>query len=157
MKRGFMDFAATRLIPDRPGHTASWYAHEYLQLGDDSDLSDAEHKEQSLANTLSKQVKTGREQRVGRKKLNDGLYHYFPASMSPASDSNEEIVAQFSLSTQELEDIDNLVSVGKFANRNSAIKWLVIEGIKDKRTYLDKVADTISHIERLKKEVDTGE
>jgi len=49
--------------------------------------------------------------------------------------------------------IDNLVSVDKFNTRSSAVKWLVTEGIKANRTYLDKVADAISQIGQLKKEV----
>ncbi len=152
MKRGFMDFVATRLIPDHPGHTASWYAYEYLQLGDDLDLSDAKHPLQSLANTLSKQVKTGREKRIRRERIK-GKYCYFHVSMPPASGSSEDIIIQLSLSVQELKDIDNLVAVGKFDNRSSAIKWLVLEGIKAKRTHLDKVADVRNQIDSLKREV----
>jgi len=155
MKKGFTDFAATTLIPDHPGHIASWYAQEYLQLGNDySDSSDAEHPEQSLANTLSKQVKTGREKRIRRERVK-GVYCYFPASMASTPNSSEEIVVQLSLSAQELRDIDNLVAVGKFNTRSNAIRWLLTEGIKSNRTYLDKVADTISQIEQLKKEVVT--
>ena len=153
MKRGFMDFVATRLIPDNPGHPASWYANEYLQLGDDSDLSDAKHPLQSLANTLSKQVQTGREKRVRREHIN-GVYRFFPASVGSISDSSEEIILQLSMSAQELKDVDNLVAVGKHSNRSSAIKWLVIEGIKANRAYLEKVSDTMSQIERLKKYLD---
>ena len=152
MKRGFMDFVATRLIPDHPGHTALWYAHEYLQLGDDSDLSDAKYPEQSLANTLSKQVKTGREKRIRRERIK-GVYCYFLASMASAHDSSEEIVVQLSLSAQALKDVDNLVALGKVYTRSDAIKWLVLEGIKAKRSYLDKLASVINRIELLKKEV----
>ena len=60
---------------------------------------------------------------------------------------------RLSLSTQELKDIDNLVAVGKFDNRSSAIKWLIAEGIATNRAYLDKVADARNQIERLKREV----
>ena len=154
MKRGFMKHAATILVPEFPGETALWYAKAFLkEAGEDG--SDSKTKEQSLANTLNKQVKEGREWRIWRKKLNDAKYHYFPASISPTSDYGEETVVQLSLPAQELKDIDNLVAVGKFNNRSSAIKWLVMEGIKANRTYLDKVADTISQIEQLKKEVVT--
>ncbi len=73
--------------------------------------------------------------------------------MASTPDSSEEIIVQLSLSVQELKDIDNLVAVGKFNSRNNAIKWLVIEGIKSNRTYLDKVTDIRSQIERLKREV----
>ena len=151
MKRGFMDFVATILIPDFPGATALWYARKYLEESGGNG-SDAKHPEQSLANTLSKQVQTGREKRVRRERIK-GVYCFFPASMSSASDSSEDIVVQLSLSTQELEDIDDLVAVGKFNNRSEAIKWLVIEGITANRGYLDKVADTRNQIERLKREV----
>ena len=150
MKRGFMDFVATRLIPDYPGRTAVWYAREYLKLFNDG--SDAKNREQSLTSTLNKGVQTEQERRVWRKKIS-GVYRYFPASMAPTSDSNEEIIAQFLLSTHELKAIDNLVAVGKFDNRNNVIKWLVTEGIKANRTYLDKVADTISQIEQLNREI----
>ncbi len=152
MKRGFMDFVETSLIPDFSGETALWYARRYLEESG-NDGSDAKHQEQSLATTLNKQVQTGQEKRIRRERVG-GLYRYFPVSGSSASDSSQDIVVQISLSTQELEDIDNLVAVvGKFDNRSSAIKWLVTEGIKANRAYLDRVADTRNQIERLKREV----
>ena len=146
MKRGFMDLAV-EIIKAFPGHTAQWIARE--ALAHDSSLSDAKKAspEASLANTLSKQVQTGREKRVRRERIK-GVYCFFLAS-----DSSEEIIVQFSLSTQELKDIDNLVAVGKFNNRSEAIKWLVIEGITANRGYLDKVADARNQIERLKREI----
>jgi len=151
MQRGFTDFVATRIIPDHPGHTASWYAREYLELVDESDLV-AQHPVQSLANTLSKQVQTGREKRVRRERIK-GIFHYFPVSESSTLDASEDIIVQFSLSAQELESIDNLVAVDKFANRNDAIKWLVIEGIKSNRNYLNKAAQIKEQIEQLKREI----
>jgi len=151
MKRGFMDFAVNNIIPAFPGQTAQWIAKE--ALAHVSDLSDAQDPIASLANTLSKQIQTGREKRVRRERIK-GVYCFFPASVTPPSDSSEDIVVQLSLSTQELKDVDNLVAVvGKFDNRSSAIKWLVTEGIKANRTYLDKVADARNQIERLKSEV----
>ena len=151
MKRGFMDLVASCIIPKNPGWTAKEYAAEALEH--DSDLSDSKKDPiASLANTLSKQVQTGRERRIRRERIG-GVYHYFPTSVPSASNSNEDIVVQISLSTQELEDIDNLVAVGKFNNRSDAIKWLAIEGITANRGYLDKVADTRNQIERLKREV----
>lgn len=147
MKSGFMDFVATRMIPDSPGKTARWYANEYLQLGDN--LSDAKNPIESLANTLDKQVREEREKRIRRERIG-GKYLFFPAGVSPQP-NKEDIVAQISLSTQELEDIDNLIAVGKFKSRNNTIEWLVTEGIKSNRNYLDKVADTTRQIEQLKK------
>ena len=144
MKRGFMDLAV-EIIKAFPGHTALWIAREALEH--DSDLSDSKNPDVSLANTLSKQVQTGREKRVRRERIK-GVYCFFLAS-----DSSEEIIVQLSLSTQELKDIDNLVAVGKFNNRSEAIKWLVIEGITANRGYLDKVADARTQIERLKREI----
>lgn len=151
MQRGFTDFVATRIIPDHPGHEASWYAREYLELVDESDLV-AQHPVQSLANTLSKQVQTGREKRVRRERIK-GIFCFFPVSESSTLDASKDIIVQFSLSTQELESIDNLVAVGKFANRNDAIKWLVIEGIKSNRNYLNKAAQIKEQIEQLKREI----
>jgi len=152
MKRGFMEHAATVLVPDFPGETALWYAKAYLgEAGEDG--SDSKTPEQSLANTLNKQIKEGRERRIWRKKLNDGKYHYFPISMAPASHASEETVIQLSLPAQELKDIDNLVAVDKFNTRSSAVKWLVSEGVKAKRSYLDKLASVRNQIELLKKEV----
>jgi len=149
MKRGFMEHIANILVPEFPGETALWYAKAFLnEAGEEG--SDSKNPEESLANTLNKQVKEGRERRIWRKKLNDGKYHYFPASMSPISDSNEETIIQLSLSSQELKEIDNLVAVGKFNTRSLAVKWLVTEGIKNNRAYLDKVADTKNQIDRLK-------
>ena len=151
MKRGFMDFVATSLIPDFHGQTALWYAKEYLKLF--SDGSDAKNQEQSLASTLNKQVQTGQEKRIRRERIG-GVYRYFPVSTSSPSGSSEDIVVQFSLSMQELEDIDNLVAVvDKFHSRNEAIKWLVMEGITANRGYLDKVTEARKQIELLKRKV----
>jgi len=153
MKQGFMDHVATILIPEFPGATSLWYAKAYLEEGGSSD---AKHPEQSLANTLNKQVKEGREKRIRRERIK-GVYCYFPAAMGTTPDSSIEIVIQLSLPAKELKDIDNLVAVDKFKTRSHAVRWLVMEGIKANHTYLDKVADAVNQIERLKKEVDTGE
>lgn len=149
MKRGFMDLAV-EIIKEYPGLTALEVAREALDSGIVS--SDAEKPEQSFATTLNKQVQTGLEKRIRRERIK-GVYRYFLASSPSTSDSGEEIVVQFSLPAPELKDIDNLVAVGKFDNRSSAIRWLVLEGIKANRTYLDKVADTKNQIERLKSEI----
>jgi Arc/MetJ-type ribon-helix-helix transcriptional regulator len=151
MQRGFTDFVATRMIPDHPGHEASWYAREYLKLVDESDLV-ARNPVQSLANTLSKQVQTGKEKRVRRERIK-GIFRYFPVSESSTLDASEDIIVQFSLSAQELESIGNLVAVGKFANRNDVIKWLVTEGIKSNRSYLNKAAQIKEQIEQLKSRI----
>jgi len=148
MKRGFMDVVATSIIPAFPGETARWYAEEYLQ----DNNSDAKDPVQSLANTLDKQVREGKEQRIRRERIG-GIYRYFPASESNDSNSGQTIIMQFTLSSEELEDVNNLVSSGKFSNRNDAIKWLVAEGIKSNRSYLNKVAEVKRQIERLKKEI----
>ncbi len=149
MKRGFMDLAVL-IIEEYPGLTASEVAREALD--NSSDLSDAKDPAQSLASTLNKQVQTGLEKRIRRERIK-GVYRYFHVSTPSSLDSSEEINAQFLLPTNELKDIDNLIAVGKFDNRNTALKWLVLEGIKANRAYLDKVADAKNQIERLKREI----
>lgn len=153
MAKGFMDHVAKILVPEFPGETATWYAKAYLNEAGEQGSSSRTPVE-SLAATLNKQVKEGREKRIFRKKLNDGLFHYFPSSLSQASDLDRDVIVQVSLSIQEIKDIDNLVSLDKFTTRNSAIKWLIMEGIKANRPLLDKVANTIVQIEHLKKGVD---
>ena len=149
MKRGFMDLAVV-IIKETPGLTAQEVAREALDFN--SNLSDAQNPEQSLASTLNKQVQTGLEKRIRREHIK-GVYRYFLASAPSTSDSNEEIVVQLSLPAQALEDIDNLVAVGKFDNRSSAIRWLTLEGVKANRAYLDKVADTKKQIDHLKRDI----
>jgi Arc/MetJ-type ribon-helix-helix transcriptional regulator len=153
MKSGFTDFVATRLIPDHPGQTARWYAREYLQLGDK--MSDAKNPEESLANTLDKQVREGKETRVRRERVG-GRYRYFPvaATLSSLTCSDEEsIVVQIILPKQEKNDINNLVAVDRFKNRNDVIRWLVTEGMKSQRDYLDRVNDTAQQIQQMKKKI----
>jgi len=153
MKSGFTDFVATRLIPDYPGQTARWYAREYLQLGDK--MSDAKNPEESLANTLDKQVREGRETRVRRERVG-GKYCYFPTPprLSSLTCSDEEsIVVQLSLSKREQDDINNLIAVDKFKNRNDAVRWLVTEGAKTQRDYLDRVNDIAQQIRQMKKNI----
>ena len=156
MKSGFMNFVATKLIPDHPGQTARWYAKQYLQLGDN--LSTAKNPEESLANTLDKQVRQGREKQVRRERI-AGSYCYFPVTQSSNSKNDstvEDVVVQIRLSKHELKDIDNLIIVDKFKGRSDAIKWLVAEGIKAKRDYLDKVGDVTTQIEQMKRQVVSG-
>jgi hypothetical protein len=149
MNRGFMDLAV-EIIKEYPGITSREVAREAVDSTSIS--SGAKNPEQSFATTLNKQVQTGLEKRVRRERIK-GIWRYFLASAPSTSGSGEEIAAQFSLTAQEIRDINNLVAVGKSKNRNDAIKWLVKEGIKTNRTYLDKVADTKNQIERLKKEI----
>ena len=154
MKRGFMDFAATILIPDFPGETSKWYAEKYLE--ESGNNSDAKDPLQSLANTLEKQVREGRDSRIIKKRIDGhGPYRFFPA---PESDEGrlENIAVQISLSKKDLKDIDNLVTLGnlntrKFNNRRAVIQWLVEEGMKDNSSSFCKVADVIEEIEKLKR------
>jgi len=149
MKKGFMDFLTVSLIPDCPGNTSEWYAREYLRLFPDS--SDAKDPVRSLANTLDKQVREGREKLIKRKRIG-GIYLYFPAT-APDDGHFEDVVLQLSMSTEELQHINNLVVVEKFNNRNDAIKWLLEEGIKTNRHYLEKVANIRKRIEELKRAI----
>jgi len=149
MNRGFMDLAVT-IIKEYPGLTSREVAQEAVNSGIVS--SGAKDPVQSFATTLNKQVQTGLEKRIRRERIK-GIWRYFLASTSPTPNSSEEIVPKFSLTAQELKDIDNLVAVGKFKNRSEAIRWLVTEGIKTNRIYLDKVDETKNHIERLKRDI----
>jgi hypothetical protein len=149
MNRGFMDLAVT-IIKEYPGLTSREVAQEAISSGIVS--SSAKDPIQSFATTLNKQVQTGLEKRIRRERTK-GVWRYFLVSALLTLSTNEEVTTQFSLKIQELKDVDNLVVVGKYKNRNDAIKWLVMEGIKTNRTYLDKVAETRVQIERLKKEI----
>lgn len=154
MKSGFTEFTATRLIPDSPGKTAQEYAREYLQLGDN--LSDAENPVESLANTLDKQVREGREKRVRRERV-AGKYRFFPASAPSNTDPDmvkEDIVIQVSLPKQELDDLNNLIALDKFKSKSNAIAWLISEGVKANRNYLDKIANIRKQIEQMKREIE---
>jgi len=75
----------------------------------------------SLASTLMKQVREGKEPHIRRDKTG-GKYRYFPATGVSITTSSEKIAVQISLSKQELQNIDNLVTRGKFHNRNEAIE-----------------------------------
>lgn len=144
MGTGFMEYVRS-IIKDFPGQTAEWYAEKALHSGI---VSSAENPAQSLANTLDKQVREGKERDIRRERIG-GKFHYFPTS-EPDKGLVENIVVQISLSTQEMEILDNLVAVGKCSNRSNAIMWLAREGIKARGGYLDKVADTRKQLERIK-------
>jgi hypothetical protein len=149
MKRGFMDVAAT-IVKEYPGLTAKEVAAEALDYS--SDLSDAADPLQSLATTLDKQVRTGAEQRIKRERVK-GVYRFFPTSISPSLDTNQEILVQLSLAKDALEDVDNLVAVDKADNKSGAVAWLVLEGIRANRAYLDRVGNTRKQIELMKKDL----
>lgn len=152
MKRGFMDFVATVIIPHHPGEKAEYYAREYLDAdAAGKDGSDSKNPVQSLANTLSKQVKTGREKRVRRERIG-GVYCYFPARLhSSGTDSeHKDIAVQISLSAEELKILDDFVAVGKFNSRSDVLTWLAREGIKSRRADVDKVVGIRKQIDELK-------
>jgi hypothetical protein len=147
MKTGFMDVVVNSIIPSHPGETAQWYATEFLQ--DKDNQSGAKYPVQSLANTLDKQVRNGKEPRIRRERIR-GKFHYFPVTELSECTSLQEIITQIKLSNEELQHIDNLVSIDKFSNRNDAIKWLILEGINVNIEYLHKVNETINKINELK-------
>lgn len=155
MRKGFMDFVATRLIPESPGGTAEWYAKEYVELFG-KDASDAKKPVQSLASTLAKQVREGREKRVRRERIG-GEYRFFPVnSTSPGEgEALESIAVQILLYAQELQILDDFVAVGSFRNRGDALVWLAREGIKARRDDIEKVAQVRKQIEELKKSIPT--
>jgi hypothetical protein len=150
MKRGFMDFAATRIIPDRPGETAEYYAKEYLESAG-KDGSDAQNPVQSLANTLRKRVGTGGEKRVRRERVG-GVYRYFPVGPRPLGTDSEykDIAIQISLSAGELRILDDFVAVGHFNSRSHVLAWLVREGVKARSIDVEKVAEIRKKIDELK-------
>ena len=157
MKLGFMDFVRAILIPEFPGQTANWYAEKFLD--EKGQISESKTPKQSLANTLRKQVQLDWEPTIRREQIK-GIYHYFPVERNEIQQqtnlpkkSEEDLIVQLTLSNEILKDINNLVEVGKFKNRTDAIKWLIIEGIHVKRSYLDKVEQTRKEIERIKKEL----
>jgi len=150
MKSGFTDFAATKLIPTEPGQTARHYARVYLELDDKSKLSDSRNPEESLANTLDKQVREGRVPGIKRERVG-GKYRFFPV-VGPQRNT-EKVVVQIELLSDEIQDVDSLVIVGKYKNRNDAIGWLVGEGIKANRALLDKANSVRKQIDQLKKDV----
>lgn len=121
MKKGFMKWLRGGCIQDFPGLTAKEYA-EFALAG--YAPSDARDEIQSLATTLMKQVREGREPHIRRDRIGS-KYRYFPATGAPVTTSSENIPVQISLSKQELQDIDKLVTKGKFRNRSEAIEWLV--------------------------------
>jgi hypothetical protein len=154
MKLGFMEHVAKILILEFPGQTAEWYAKAYLKEAGQNG-SDAKNPVESLANTLSKQVKTGNEKRIKREKVN-GIYHYFPIELKKDTQRTfEEVVVQLRISKEALRDIENLVRLGKVVSRNDAIYWLLLKGREAKRAYLSRLETAMSRIEEIKKEIES--
>lgn len=150
MKRGFMDYVATHLIPEHPGETADYYAREYLKIFG-KDGSDAKNPAQSLANTLSKRVGTGGEKRVRRERIG-GVYRYFPVIPSSAGMKPQlkDIAIQLCLSPEELKILDDFVAVGKFSSRSLVLTWLTREGIRARHADIEKVENIVKQIDELK-------
>ncbi len=150
MKRGFMDFAATRLIPQHPGETAEYYAQEYVEVAGE-EASDAQNPVMSLANTLRKRVGTGGEKRIRREKTS-GVYRYYPANAEAGNTSAEQksVAVQAFLLPDELKILDDFVVLGKFSSRGQVLAWLAREGIKSRHADVEKVAEIAREIDSLK-------
>jgi hypothetical protein len=150
MKRGFMDYVVT-LMPDCPGQTAKWWAKGYLASGRGSDAKD---KVQSLASTLSKQVRTGKVSSIRRERVG-GVYCYFPARTRTAEEAPnlQDVAFQIAMSSEELEILDSFVFVGKFRNRSEVLAWFAREGFKARQDDIEKVANIRKQIEELKRSI----
>jgi hypothetical protein len=122
MKKGFMDWLRGGYLETCPGLTAEEYARDGYFEG--CVKSDAKDQEFSLASTLMKQVRDGKEAFI-RRELIGKKYHYFPGSGIRMNTSCENIHFQIELSKKEWSPIDALVSEGTFRNRNEVIEWLV--------------------------------
>lgn len=124
MKKGFMRWLRD-YIRACPGLTAEEYALDgYYEGYAESDAKgDAENSVFSLASTLMKQVRDRKEPHIRRERIG-GKYRYFPVVGALTTTSSENIAFQISLSKQEWQSIDNLVTDGKFRNRNEVIEWL---------------------------------
>jgi len=150
MKRGFMDYVVT-MMPDYPGQTAKWWAKEYLAgVGG----SDAKDPEQSLANTLSKRVRTGKVSGIRREKVR-GVHLFFPAKTRTAEEAPnlQDVAFQIAMSAGELEILDSFVAVGKFRNRSEVLAWFVKEGFKAMHDDIEKAANIRKQIEELKRSI----
>lgn len=124
MKREFMKWLRN-YIEVCPGLTAEEYARDGYWEG--YVKSDAKNGDQvfSLASSLMKQVRDGKEPHIRRERIG-GKLRYFPSiGLSTAGNVvTEKIAFQISLSKQEWQSIDDLVSSGQFHNRNDVIEWL---------------------------------
>jgi len=121
MKKGFMEWLRGGYIQAFPGLTAEEYAADGYEEG--YVQSDAKDPVFSLASTLMQQVRDGKEPHIRREQIG-GKYRYFPVLGAPTITSSENIAFQISLSKQEWQSIDNLVTDGKFRNRNEVVEWL---------------------------------
>lgn len=121
MQKGFMKWLRD-YIQACPGLTAEEYAQDGYHEG--YAKSDAQKDEVfSLASTLMKQVRDGKEPHIRRERIG-GNYHYFPVMGIATTTSSENISFQISLSNEEWQSIDNLISSGQFRNRNEVVEWL---------------------------------
>jgi len=120
MKKGFMKWVRD-YMQVCPGLTAEKYAQDGYHEGYVE--TDAENQEFSLASTLMKQVRDGKESHIRRERIGRKLY-YFPVKGIRTKTSIENISFQISLSEQEWRSIDNLITDDGFRNRNQVIEWL---------------------------------
>ncbi|MEA1958561.1 MAG: hypothetical protein U9N44_02655 [Chloroflexota bacterium] len=72
-----------------------------------------------------------------------------PDGLSPKK-SMEKVAAQFSLTERDLQDIDNLLDFSKFNCVEDAMSWLLTEGFKANREYLDRMEEVRKQIDGLK-------
>jgi len=78
-------------------------------------------------------------------------------SLKPAGTASkkslEKVVPQFSLTESELHDIDNLIDFEIFGCAEDAMLWLMREGFKANREYLDRVEDVRKQVNSLKSSI----
>ena len=162
MKKGFTYELAPTLVRERPGMTFREVAELALQRG--LCQSDAKDQIQSLATTLAKEIREGRQRGILARKVDGQLRCFSATSASPGSGTPPSEPAGATLSQPQGEEtvfvsvpfdyiqiLDLFVEVGKCSSRGVAAKRFIELGIRHDQGMVNSVRHAVERIREIKK------
>ena len=160
MRKGFTYQVMPGLTKKHPGLKGKEYAQ--MALADGLTESDAKDPVQSLAASLAKEVREGRQKQIRAEKVG-GVIRYYPApdGEQKAGASKKATAAQLEepvslrLNRQTVGIVDMFVEVGHYRTRSEVLSWLVEEGIHNNQSMVERVEKAVEQIRTIKRSLKT--
>ena len=156
MRKGFTYQVMPGLAKKHPGLKGEEYAQ--MALANRLTESDAKDPVQSLASSLAKEVREGRQKQIRAEKVG-GVIRYYPApngdlkaaAPKKATAAQLEEPVSLRLNHQTVGIADMFVEVGQYRTRSEVLSWLVQEGIRNNQSLVERVKKAVEQIRMIKR------
>ena len=156
MRKGFTYTVAPDLVRADPGRRGEEYADMAIRKG--LAASDAKDPVQSLASSLAKEVREGRQKQIRREKDGSAIRYYPALSLEVSAEGEKQILparreeaVSLRLEPDTARNVDMLVEIGTHRTRSDALAWLVAEGLSKNQQKIREVQKAVKQIREIKR------